>query len=84
MVNIEEESKATDAELKMPEKFKLNSKWTYFAEAVDTYLNRLKGHGRIPLNYVIRNVKIPEDGAQFATEQEFAVATTPLEGDQFD
>jgi len=26
MVNIEEESKATDAELKMPEKFKLNSK----------------------------------------------------------
>jgi len=84
MVNIEEESKATDAELKMPEKFKSNSKWTYFAEAVDTYLNRLKGHGRIPLNYVIRNVEIPEDGAQLATEQEFAVATTPLEGDQFD
>jgi hypothetical protein len=84
MVNVEEESKATDVELKMPENFKLNSKRIYFAEAVDTYLNRLKGHGHIPLNYVIRNVEIPEDRAQFATEQEFAVATTPLKGAQFD
>jgi hypothetical protein len=83
-VNIEEESKVTDAELKMPEKFKLTSKWTYFAEAVDTYLNRLKGHGRIPLNYVIQNVEVPEEGTVYATGQELVIARTPLEGDHFD
>jgi hypothetical protein len=83
MVNQSEEV-TTEMEVKMPEKFKLSTKWIVFSESVDTYLNRLKGQGRIPLNYIIRTVETPEEDEIFTTEQELMVATAPLEGDQFD
>jgi hypothetical protein len=54
------------------------SKWIVLAEAIDTYLNRLKGQGRIPLNYVIRAVVLPEPGTTFSTEEELMIATAPL------
>ncbi len=84
MVNIEADTKETDTEMKLPEKFKLTTKWTVFSESVDTYLNRLKGQGRIPLNYVIRYQAEPDPDAVYVTEQEFLVATTPLEGEMYD
>jgi hypothetical protein len=84
MVNIAEEIiSEKESDVKMPEKFKLTSKWIVFAEAIDTYLNRLKGQGRIPLNYVIRTLALPEPGTIFATEQELMIATAPLLGDQY-
>jgi hypothetical protein len=38
MVNQSEEV-TTETDVKMPEKFKLSTKWIIFAESVDTYLN---------------------------------------------
>jgi hypothetical protein len=73
-----------DTDVKAPEIFKLNTKWIVFAETVDTYLNRLKGQGRVPLNYVIRTLDEPKDDVIFATEQELMIATAPLMGDQYD
>jgi hypothetical protein len=84
MVNIEADTKETDTEMKLPEKFKPTTKWTIFSESVDTYLNQLKGQGRIPLNYIIRHQAEPDPDAVYATEQEFLVATTPLEGEPYD
>ena len=68
----------------MPEKFKISSKWIVFSEPVDTCLNRWRGQGRIPLNYIIRNVEAPTPGTQYQTEQEMLIATAPLNGDQYD
>jgi hypothetical protein len=85
MVNIAEEIiSEKESDVKMPDKFKLTSKWIVFSEALDTYLNRLKGQGRIPLNYIIRSNEIPIPGTIYATEQELLIATAPLIGDQFD
>jgi hypothetical protein len=85
MVNQAEEATANkESDIKLPEKFKLTSKWIVYAESLETYLNQLKGQGRVPLNYVIRMIKVPEPGAVFATEQELMIATAPLVGDQFD
>jgi hypothetical protein len=84
MVNTETEALETDTEMKLPDKFKVATKWTIFSESVDTYLNRLKGQGRIPLNYVIRQESVPTVGTVYATEQEFLVSTTPLEGELYD
>jgi hypothetical protein len=85
MVNIAEEvTTEKESDVKMPERFKMTSKWIVFSEAVDTYLNRLKGQGRIPLNYIIRSVQVPVPGAVYQTEQELMIATAPLQGDQFD
>jgi hypothetical protein len=84
MVNIAEEViSEKESDVKLPEKFKISSKWIIFAEAMDTYLNRLKGQGRIPLNYVIRTLAMPEPNTTFTTEQELMIATAPLLGDQF-
>jgi hypothetical protein len=49
MVNTEDEAQETDSEMKLPDKFKLTTKWTIFSESADTYLNHLKGQGHIPL-----------------------------------
>jgi len=85
MVNIAEEIiSERESDVKMPEKFKATSKWIIFSEAVDTYLNRLRDQGQIPLNYVIRTIDIPVPGTQYATEQEMLIATAPLVGDQYD
>jgi hypothetical protein len=85
MVNISEEEKTEkESDVKLPEKFKISTKWIVFSEAVDTYLNRLHGQGRIPLNYVLRTIETPVPGTQYETEQEMLIATAPLTGNQFD
>jgi hypothetical protein len=68
----------------MLHKFKLTSKWIVFSEAVDMYLNGLKGQGRVPLNYIIRPVETPVVGTIYNMEQELIVATAPLVGNQYD
>jgi len=47
MVNMTEQPESEkELDVKMPEKFKLTSKWIIvFSEAVDTYLNHLEGQG---------------------------------------
>ena len=85
MVNIaEEQISEKESDVKLPDKFKITSKWVVFSETVDTYLNRLRGQGRIPLNYVIRTIEDPVPGTLYETEQEMLIATAPLLGDQFD
>lgn len=85
MVNYAEEPTVEkESDVKMPEKFKISSKWIVFSETVDTCLNRWRGQGRIPLNYIIRNVEAPTPGTQYQTEQEMLIATAPLNGDQYD
>jgi len=70
MVNVTKEViSEKESDVKMPEKFKLTSKWIVFSETVDTYLNRLRGQGGIPLNYVIRTIDIPVPGTQYECEK---------------
>jgi hypothetical protein len=77
MVNIAEEIiSEKESVVKLPEKFKLSSKWIIFSEALNTYLNH-------PLNYVIHTLALPQPGTTYDTEQEIAIATAPLLGDQF-
>jgi hypothetical protein len=85
MVNQAEETVLEkDTDIKAPEKLKFASKWIIFSESMDTYLDRLKGQGRVPLNYVLCTLEEPEENTVFATEQELMIATAPLEGDQYD
>jgi hypothetical protein len=84
MVNIAKETiTEKESDIKLPEKFKMTSKWIIFSEAMDTYINRLKGQGRIPLNYVIHTLALPEPGTTFDMEQEMIIAKAPLLGDQY-
>jgi hypothetical protein len=84
MVNLALEAQGEkESNVKLPEKFKITSKWIVFSETVDTYLNRLRGQGRIPLNYVIRSIENPVPGTIYHTEQEMLIATAPLVGDQY-
>jgi len=84
MVNItEEQISKKESDVKLPDKFKMTSKWGVFSETVDTYLNRLRSQGHIPLNYVIHTIEDPVPGTFYETEQEMLIATTPLVGDQF-
>ncbi len=85
MVNAAEEIiSEKESDVKLPEKFKITTKWIVFSETIDTYLNRLRGQGRIPLNYVIRSVETPVPATVYQTEQEMLIATAPLAGNQFD
>jgi hypothetical protein len=85
MVNITGQPESEkELDVKMPKKFKLTSKWIIFSEAVDTYLNWLKGQGRVPLNYIICTLDNLVPGTKYNTEQELIVATAPLQGDQYD
>jgi hypothetical protein len=85
MVIITEESGAEkETDIKMPEKFKISTKWIVFSETVDTYLNQLHGQGRIPLNYIIRMLEAPVPGTVYDTEQEMLIQTVPLTGDPYD
>jgi hypothetical protein len=81
---IEDEARA-DKELvaEMPDKFKLPSVWKVFAEAMETYLNQLRGIGYIPLKYVIRQLAQAQPTAQYETELEQSIALAPLDGLNF-
>jgi hypothetical protein len=75
MVNAAEEKiSKKESYVKLPEKFKITTKWIIFSEAIDTYLNRLHGQGQIPLNYVIRSMETPTPGTTYQTEQEMLIA----------
>jgi hypothetical protein len=80
MVNALEEATEKDPEVKLPDKFKITSKWIIFSEAVNTYLNRIKGVARIPLNYIIRDNEIPIIGAVYTTENDMLIHNAALHG----
>ncbi len=73
-----------EADVKRPDKFK-GVDWHITKEAIDIFCNRLKGSGSlVPLNYILRDARVTEQGAVYATEQEMIVMCTPLQGHQFD
>jgi hypothetical protein len=77
-------AKDMDKEVKPPEKFGPNSKWNIFKEGFETYLTSLKGHGEIPLSYVIRKSEVFDGMEMFDTQREHLVNTIPLQGPDFD
>jgi hypothetical protein len=81
---IEDEARG-DKEVvaKAPDKFKNASNWKLFAEALETYLNQLLGSGWVPLHYVIGRQAHFDPEAQFANEEEQAIALAPLMGPAF-
>jgi hypothetical protein len=76
---IEDEARV-DKELtaEMLDKFKIPSNWKVFSEAMETYLGQLKGTGHIPLSYVICQLALPPDDAQYQTELQQSIAMAPL------
>jgi hypothetical protein len=85
MVNaLKEKISKKESDVKLPEKFKITTKWIIFSEAIDMYLNRLHSQGQIPLNYVIRSMETLTPGTTYQKEQEMLIATVPLTGNQFD
>jgi hypothetical protein len=80
-----EDDARTDREsvAKAPDKFKSATNWKVFAEALETYLGRLMGSGRVPLKYIIRNEVIPAPDAVFETDQAQSIAFAPLTGPSF-
>jgi len=86
MVNMTEQPESEkELDVKMPEKFKLTSKWIIvFAEAVDTYLNHLEGQGWVLLNYIIRTLEIPIPSTTYTTKQELIILMAPLIGALYD
>ncbi len=85
MVSALEETAEKEPDVKMPDKFKLTSKWIVFSEALTTYLNRLKGTGsKIPLNYVIRDNEVPIPNAAYTTDNEALIQNAALNGMQYD
>ena len=69
-----------------PEKFKDVKKWKQFRDDFDSYLSRLKGANRVPLNYVIRDREAPPDGEELAAitdDHEELVRCVPLSGSTY-
>ncbi len=61
MINyVEEPIREKESDVKMPEKFKISSKWIVFSEIVD-------GQGQIPLNYIIHSLDVPLTGTVYET-----------------
>ncbi len=85
MVNALEETAEKEPDVKMPDKFKLTSKWRIFGEAFNTYLNWLKGtSSKIPLNYVIWDNEVPNPNVIYAMENETLIQNAALNGVQYD
>jgi hypothetical protein len=81
---IEDEARADkEPTAKMTDKFKNPSNWKVFAEAMQTYIGQLKGTGRIPLSYVIRQVAQPPDDATYQMELEQSIVMAPLPGPDY-
>ena len=62
--------KDVDINVKAPEKFMIGSKWNVFKEGFETYLNSQKGHGTIPLSYVIHVLDGVNPHEVYETENE--------------
>ncbi len=77
MVNELEEAQEKKPDPKLPDKFKINSKWLLWEEAMMNYFNQVTGGSGAPLSYVLRRDATPEAGATYA------IARTPLTGDQY-
>jgi hypothetical protein len=72
-----------EALAKAPNKFKSASDWKVFAEAMDTYLVKLVGSGKIPLKYVTHNQAVADPYAIYATPQAQLIALSLLTEDAF-
>ena len=64
----EYEDKDADIDVKTPDKFIISSKWSVFKEGFETYLNSQKGHGTIPLSYVIQVLDVVDPLETYETE----------------
>ncbi|MGH7974599.1 MAG: hypothetical protein ACREBR_03670 [bacterium] len=82
MVDTNESSEKAKT-MSEPDKFKIDSNWEVFKEAVLTYLGQFQGGGRIQIKYVIRDNDINEPNAVYANDMERLIQTVPLEGELF-
>jgi hypothetical protein len=83
MVNELEEGQEKKPDPKLPDEFKLNSKWLVWEEAIMNYFNQVTGGLGAPLSYVLCRDAIPAAGVAYATEMEEHIARRPLTGDQY-
>ncbi|MGH3054590.1 MAG: hypothetical protein ACRDL7_06385, partial [Gaiellaceae bacterium] len=81
--SAEMRDKTESAIKSMPDKFKNESSWNVFKDAVDTYLSQLKGGDRIPLNYVIRDNDDVDNEAHYENDVERLISTVPLRGEHY-
>ena len=72
-----------DIDVKAQEKLMIGSKWNVFKEGFETYLNSQKGHGTIPLSYVIRVLDGVNPLKMYETEHEQLTKTVTLYGPDF-
>lgn len=71
-------SKAAD-----PGKFKDERKWPEWEKAFINYLSVIPGVNGIPLAYVVREVEVPADDAEYASANERLIMRAPLEGQYY-
>lgn len=83
LVDMEDVDDKAEGTKLMPDKFKYGSKWNTFKEAVDTYLSQVKGGGRVPINYVIREHDVPPIDAMYSNDIEQLISTVPLRGEHY-
>ncbi|MGH7974125.1 MAG: hypothetical protein ACREBR_01265 [bacterium] len=83
MVDTIESNEKMKSVLSVPDKFKIDGNWEIFKESVITYFGQLKGGGRIPLKYVIRDSDNGDREMNYATDMERLICTVPLEGELF-
>jgi hypothetical protein len=65
---VKKEAKAsTTAMIKTPDPFKKDTKWCPWKESIITFLNAQIGQANLPLSYIIREHKEPDQKAVFTT-----------------
>lgn len=67
-----------------PKKLKGEKDWYEWYASLLNYLSLLLGSNDVPLVYVLREVAIPVEGAEYSTYEERVIARAPLSGDFFD
>ncbi len=67
-MKVEQETARSSGDLvKMPERFKKDTKWRVWKESIMTYLHSKKGQSSIPLAYIIREKDVPPQGVIYNT-----------------
>jgi hypothetical protein len=77
---IEKDQSDTVSKAADPGKFKDERKWPEWEPGFVNYLSTLQGVSGVPLSYVVREKEKPDEGAEYGSFNERAIACAPLEG----
>jgi hypothetical protein len=69
--------------VKPPSEFLQGSKWKVFKEGAIAFFNSIRGHGHIPLAYIICEDEAPNPMMIYDDEHQRLIAVTPLQGIEF-